>query len=231
MTDGDALLAAILAAPDEDTPRLVYADWLDENGDPDRAEFIRAQVELARAPALGLRLREVVLLAAHGERWLAPLRENGGPLAHPAAHGQFRRGFVEVVWAPAGWVVTRDENLFAGAPVRELRLTETTPDNFREVLAWPHLLRLHGLDLSDRRLGDAAAAALVGSPYAHALRVLRLRGCGISDAGARLLAEPRFPWPLVELDVAHNPIGPAGLAALRRRFGDAVRAAGREARG
>jgi len=31
VTDGDALLAAILAAPDEDTPRLMYADWLDEN--------------------------------------------------------------------------------------------------------------------------------------------------------------------------------------------------------
>jgi len=31
VTDGDALLAAILAAPDEDTPRLMYADWLEEN--------------------------------------------------------------------------------------------------------------------------------------------------------------------------------------------------------
>lgn len=31
MTDEDALLAAILAAPDDDTPRLVFADWLDEN--------------------------------------------------------------------------------------------------------------------------------------------------------------------------------------------------------
>jgi uncharacterized protein (TIGR02996 family) len=30
MTDADALLAAILAHPDEDTPRLAYADWLDE---------------------------------------------------------------------------------------------------------------------------------------------------------------------------------------------------------
>ena len=30
-SDEPALLAAILAAPEEDTPRLVYADWLDEN--------------------------------------------------------------------------------------------------------------------------------------------------------------------------------------------------------
>ncbi len=30
MNDGDALVAAITAQPEEDTPRLVYADWLDE---------------------------------------------------------------------------------------------------------------------------------------------------------------------------------------------------------
>jgi uncharacterized protein (TIGR02996 family) len=43
-TTRDGLLAAICAHPDEDTPRLVYADWLDEYGDAvdrARAEFIR----------------------------------------------------------------------------------------------------------------------------------------------------------------------------------------------
>ncbi len=48
MTDRAALLRSILAAPDDDAPRLVYADWLDENGEPERAEFIRVQCELAR---------------------------------------------------------------------------------------------------------------------------------------------------------------------------------------
>ena len=33
MTDRDALYAAVLAAPDDDTPRLVYADWLTAQGD------------------------------------------------------------------------------------------------------------------------------------------------------------------------------------------------------
>ena len=46
--DGAGLLAAIRAMPEEDTPRLVYADWLDENGQPERAEFIRVQCQLAR---------------------------------------------------------------------------------------------------------------------------------------------------------------------------------------
>jgi uncharacterized protein (TIGR02996 family) len=41
-----ALLAAIIANPECDTARLVYADWLQEHGQEDRAEFIRVQVEL-----------------------------------------------------------------------------------------------------------------------------------------------------------------------------------------
>jgi uncharacterized protein (TIGR02996 family) len=47
-TTAAALLARILASPEDDAPRLVYADWLDEHGEPARAEFIRVQCELAR---------------------------------------------------------------------------------------------------------------------------------------------------------------------------------------
>jgi uncharacterized protein (TIGR02996 family) len=47
-TDRDALLAAICAAPDDDTPRLVFADWLDENGASNWAALIRTECELAR---------------------------------------------------------------------------------------------------------------------------------------------------------------------------------------
>jgi uncharacterized protein (TIGR02996 family) len=51
LSDRDALFAAIRANPEEDTPRLMFADWLDEQGDEashTRAEFIRLQCELAR---------------------------------------------------------------------------------------------------------------------------------------------------------------------------------------
>lgn len=60
MSDHDALLAAIIANPDDDMPRLVYADWLDENmpdkipspaaGPSARAEYIRVQCRLAQYP-------------------------------------------------------------------------------------------------------------------------------------------------------------------------------------
>lgn len=48
LSDRDALFAAVCANPEEDTPRLMFADWLDEHGEPERAEFIRLQCELAR---------------------------------------------------------------------------------------------------------------------------------------------------------------------------------------
>ena len=60
MSDQDALLAAIIANPDDDTPRLMYADWLDEHlpdkvpspaaGPSARAEYIRVQCRLAGLP-------------------------------------------------------------------------------------------------------------------------------------------------------------------------------------
>lgn len=46
-TDQRALLNTILANPDDDAPRLIYADWLDENEQAEHAEFIRLQIELS----------------------------------------------------------------------------------------------------------------------------------------------------------------------------------------
>lgn len=44
-------LRDILANPDDDTVRLILADWLTDHGEPERAEFIRVQIELANHPA------------------------------------------------------------------------------------------------------------------------------------------------------------------------------------
>jgi uncharacterized protein (TIGR02996 family) len=41
----DAFIRAILAAPSNETRRLIYADWLEERGDP-RGAFLRAQVAM-----------------------------------------------------------------------------------------------------------------------------------------------------------------------------------------
>ena len=47
-----AFIAAIRANPEDDLPRLVYADWLEENGDAARAEFIRVQCRLSQIEAV-----------------------------------------------------------------------------------------------------------------------------------------------------------------------------------
>ena len=82
-----ALLAGCRSAPADDTPRLVLADWLDENADAAgipaedaraRAELIRVQVELARPTfdtghLAQLRAAEARILTANAARWLGHL--------------------------------------------------------------------------------------------------------------------------------------------------------------
>ena len=79
MDQHSALLAAIIDNPDDDLPRLAYADWLEENGHPCRAEFVRLQLDLAPLPdddsrRPGLIERERQLLRKHERTWLGPLR-------------------------------------------------------------------------------------------------------------------------------------------------------------
>lgn len=81
---GDALLAACVANPDELTVALEYADYLQENGDDARAEFIRVQCERETTPlhhthptavcdcerrCCVLHRRELDLLRRHKAEW------------------------------------------------------------------------------------------------------------------------------------------------------------------
>src|SRR5215468_8406464 len=91
----EPFLETILENADDNAPRLVYADWLEEQGDP-RGEFIRLQCELARLEdddgrAGELRDRETSLLNLHGEKWREEIPE------WARAKCEFRRGFVEEV--------------------------------------------------------------------------------------------------------------------------------------
>src|SRR5258708_5129295 len=77
MTPDNPFLQALLANPDDDTLRLALADWLDENVQPERAEFIRIQIELARGVSdqrrrWHLEARQRDLLVAHDAEWVAP---------------------------------------------------------------------------------------------------------------------------------------------------------------
>ena len=74
-----ALLDAVKDHPDEDTPRLVLADWLDEQDNPldaERAKFIRAQIAKPRANHVGTGAKRTAFL----KRWLGPVTEFAGTL-------------------------------------------------------------------------------------------------------------------------------------------------------
>jgi uncharacterized protein (TIGR02996 family) len=68
LEEQEAFLRAIFDAPDDDTPRLVYADWLEEHGQEIAAQAIRLSVEWFRWP-VGLHQR--VALHEESERFQA----------------------------------------------------------------------------------------------------------------------------------------------------------------
>jgi uncharacterized protein (TIGR02996 family) len=126
-----ALLQAILESPDDDAPRLVYADWLEEYGDEhdrDRAEFIRVQCALASQVEdvrdEELQRRDDELRQQHEERWLAPLHAALAGGAAEFDHASFERGFVHQLGlrvARAGFLAPLGEFL-SKEPVRRLHL-------------------------------------------------------------------------------------------------------------
>jgi uncharacterized protein (TIGR02996 family) len=124
LTDGQTLLKATCADPDNDLPRLVYADYLEENGQPDRAAFIRLQIEFVRKCLGGtgfaddlLRAELAVLWAAHGEEWRAEL---------PQIQGVgwdlfFHRGFAERVVVETDTLLRDNaEAIFGYNPIHHL---------------------------------------------------------------------------------------------------------------
>ncbi len=225
MPETDAFLRAILDNPDDDAPRLIYADWLEEHGDPEQAEFIRVQIALAaRKPARGreanrnlvaLLRREEELLTRHGEAWRGPV-ETGRNLSLT-----FRRGFIEGVSAEAHRFVEVAEQLFRRAPVRHVRLfwpgTEQPYERARfvaTVAAAPQLARLRSLDLSTCFIGSDGVRALAVCEYLGGLESLDLANNGIGRAGARALAGAPWLAGLIYLDLSGNYVNAATAHAL-----------------
>jgi uncharacterized protein (TIGR02996 family) len=141
-------LQAILDAPDDDTPRLVYADWLMEHGGPAeqvRAEFIRVQVELARIPGddprrPALEMRQEELLAAHEAEWLEEVPK------WARKDAMFRRGFVDEVGCTYTTAARSLKTLFRKTPLRRLRLRgRATATTSLSVLSRLTYLEISGL--------------------------------------------------------------------------------------
>ncbi len=213
-----AFLSEIKERPDEDPPRLIFADWLEDRGQPGdaaRAEFIRIQCALAdrNMPSdrrKALEAQEWELRDQHEGEWGQPLRDLG------AEQVGFRRGLPETISISAHNFVTNGDRLFALAPLQKVCITGhgISDENARALAASPHLRGLIDLDFTGNRLGEGGARALAASPHLGNLRKLALGATAIGDGGAQALAASPFLANLAELRLGVNDIGDESVRAL-----------------
>jgi uncharacterized protein (TIGR02996 family) len=211
-----AFLTDIIANPGDDTPRLVYADWLDDHGDADRSEFIRIQVELSRSETAAARRAELlerqkVLLDANERAWRAELPRLSG-----VRWLGWSRGFVGAVRINSGKAFREHAAaVFSAAPVQELELGgQVTGRTVPEILASPLLASLTRLYVYRKYLGDAVAEVIANSPHLANLRSLVLGHCGFGPAGIAALAGSAHLTRLRELHLDGNPVRDEGAATL-----------------
>jgi uncharacterized protein (TIGR02996 family) len=181
--DEAALLAAVCSRPDDDAPRLVYADWLDEHGRPARAALIRAEVEGVRELAAGRRLSATLVRRLREARAGCPRPLAGLPkLPGVEWAGPTDRGFpARIRVADAAAFLRVAGRAYAAAPVSDLSLGRSTPAAVRRLAASPHLARLRRLDVSRLGAGDAGVEALAGSPHLRRLEHFTAPYAGLSD--------------------------------------------------
>jgi uncharacterized protein (TIGR02996 family) len=212
MSERDPFLDAVLAEPEDDAVRLIYADWLEERGDP-RGPFVRAQVRLAGLPEddparpdLDEQARD--LLREHEEEWAAGLPGK-------AAAWEFRRGFVERLTLTDEALLEHGDFFGKTLPLRGLTLT--TSGRLDRVADLPLLHRIEALSLPGtagnwpwERTGVCHFGALVASPYLGRLRDLSVTDGGMSPANLQLLAESPVLPRLRRLDLSRNTgVGPS----------------------
>jgi uncharacterized protein (TIGR02996 family) len=203
MTDGDALYRAILDDPDDDAPRLVWADWLDERGDADRAAFVRYQCEWARLDP-GDPRQEVLW-----ERWLGLLDRNRdrwtAGLGDAARNCGFWRGLPDWFDVTTGRLVEQLAELRRHVPAQCLNLYLT---GFRdELMRWPGLEAVRCVDITEASADPYYPQSsmrgwvwLIQSPRLRGLRSVQIE-MDISSVGV-LAAMAGSDWPnLRELSV------------------------------
>lgn len=212
MDQAGAFLQSIIEAPEDDAPRLIFADWLDDNDQPERAEFIRLQIgRHALQPAdpsyrAALR-RENVLLMKNEVAWL-------GPLAMLASRCRFHRGFVEEVSLGAEQFLLNGDELFRQAPIRrvQLRNTGALPRILEEQASLQDRLaklfaQIRVLDLNRDYLSEPTGLALLNLPKLPNLEGLHLASNALTPAGVAVLADSTILAGLTTLEFnASSPV-------------------------
>jgi uncharacterized protein (TIGR02996 family) len=233
MTHDEAFLQAIRETPSDDAPRLIYADWLEEHGRTERAEFIRLQCRLASLPQADegrgvLEDRVEELLRRNWEEWVGPLREIAGPkydrynegwlrrAYHPEGLRRFRRGFVDAITLDAERFLSYAEKLASLVPLRQLDLWGA--GRCAHALAdTPRLAKLKILAFSDywdAPLRGQDVPALAASAHLGGLTALFLGMNSLGDEGVEALVQARWLASLNTLDLTENGLSERAISAL-----------------
>jgi uncharacterized protein (TIGR02996 family) len=210
-----AFLRSIFETPDDDAPRLVFADWLDDHGDADRADFIRTQCRLAKqvVPDVEDRLRCEDLLDEHEHEWL-----DGFPVEPDLRVRSFERGFVS--WAdvddPASF--RRHAAALLRTTARKVRFTredgdERLPDDWPE-FAWRR--GPAGLSFTFFRFGPDETYLLAAWPNADDLRHLTIAYSDFDSESMAVLAGSRRFTRLEHLELPNHLVSADGVRALAR---------------
>jgi uncharacterized protein (TIGR02996 family) len=244
MTHPPRYLQNILARPDDDSPRLRYAKWLDGCGNP-LGEFIRLQCLLAQnavgKPQIQYERRSQELLAKNQKSW-------SRALAGRVDWCSFRRGFIEEISISDRHLIKHAKELFRSAPVLDVHLksdgkrlhllpelpevhhtffldlsSQRLGDEAIEGMAEsPMLARVHGLNLGSVFLGDEGLESLFDSPHLGNLRELYLNDNPITDDGIRRFVMSPIVEQLELLDVRFTKISEESVAVLQRILGGSV---------
>ncbi|MDY3555796.1 TIGR02996 domain-containing protein [Gemmata sp. JC717] len=219
MTEREAFIRGIAENLYDDTPRLAFADWLDEHGEHDRAEFIRVQVELEpirdryeipRAAELHAREKQFGCYRRYtreaAQKWLGKMPKAWDDWQKGITI-EFRRGFPDTLALPARTF------LEVGAQIRERHPTIRRVVLFRvngygeRVAMCPALSGLSELELACW-YSDNDARAIAASPHLNELGVLELwlaRQVPLRDSQLCRIAASGKAWPKLHELVLLNP--------------------------
>ena len=237
-----ALLAAIGSHPDEDTPRLAFADWCDEHDEPERASFIRLQFEAGRygedtPERMDIEEQAAAVFKVHHRKWLAdePIWARSSQFKYGifwavSLYG-IHKGFLERLSLTLEDCLANSSEIFATAPIRDLEI-EKIQDGGRALASMVLPGRVSALTLGFS-VTPPHWNAVLSSPLLRGLRKLTLRLFGeehlatgeeggitwderevLGDDGAMAIARCANLSTLNSLTPGTGTIGPTGMEAL-----------------
>ncbi len=191
-SDRDALLAGILADPDADLPRLVFADWLEETGHPAncaRAEYIRLAIRRAELHRSGTtRVKRIDRLDAQ-LMVLEKMFDDGWAsytITHPVCSPRLvsykrSRGFISGLAVCADSISPEFQQLLLSHPIVEFTVADTppAPDRLTVVRVPITVRRLH---FSYFRGGGPLLIDTLQEAVTPRLRSIIATSCGLTDA-------------------------------------------------